>query len=126
MRAMPLHTARRVSLLITLAWAVGLPLGVRAQTVPAAPVRIATNVERSYFPPAEALLKRAYASLNLEVEFLPLPLPRAQIELRASWSPSGAVDGHVQAWAELVCMLAGLPPGSEQIAVFGARRGERD
>ena len=50
----------------------------------------------------------------------------AQIELRASWSPSGAVDGHVQAWAELVCMLAGLPPGSEQIAVFGARRGERD
>lgn len=79
---MPLHTARRVSLLITLAWAVGLPLGVRAQTVPAAPVRIATNVERSYFPPAEALLKRAYASLNLEVEFLPLPLPRAQIELR--------------------------------------------
>lgn len=45
----------------------------------------------------------------------------AQIELRASWSPAGAVDGHVQAWAELVCMLAGLPPGSERIAVFGAR-----
>ncbi|WP_402842813.1 DUF3000 domain-containing protein [Microbacterium sp. GXS0129] len=45
----------------------------------------------------------------------------AQIELRASWSPSGAVDGHVRAWAELVCMLAGLPPGSEQIEIFGAR-----
>lgn len=50
----------------------------------------------------------------------------AQIELRASWSPEGAVSGHVQSWAELVCMLAGLPPGSEKIAVFGARRSERD
>lgn len=49
----------------------------------------------------------------------------AQIELRASWSPGGAVGGHVEAWAELVCMLAGLPPGSEQIEVFGARKGER-
>ncbi|HWI31955.1 MAG TPA: DUF3000 domain-containing protein [Microbacterium sp.] len=46
----------------------------------------------------------------------------AQIELRASWSPEGALAPHVEAWAELVCMLAGLPPGSEQIAVFGARR----
>ncbi|WP_456285650.1 DUF3000 domain-containing protein [Microbacterium sp. JZ70] len=46
----------------------------------------------------------------------------AQIELRASWSPVGSFRSHVEAWAELVCMLAGLPPGSEDIAVFGARR----
>ncbi|WP_424438030.1 DUF3000 domain-containing protein [Microbacterium sp.] len=46
----------------------------------------------------------------------------AQIELRASWSPSGNLTAHVDAWAELVCMLAGLPPGSEGIAVFGAHR----
>lgn len=46
----------------------------------------------------------------------------AQIELRASWSPGGDLTAHVAAWAELVCMLAGLPPGSEDIAVFGARR----
>ncbi|WP_415112917.1 DUF3000 domain-containing protein [Microbacterium sp.] len=46
----------------------------------------------------------------------------AQIELRASWSPEGELTAHVQAWAELVCMLAGLPPGSEGIAVFGAHR----
>jgi hypothetical protein len=45
----------------------------------------------------------------------------AQIELRASWSPAGELAPHVEAWAELVCMLAGLPPGSEGIAVFGAR-----
>lgn len=50
----------------------------------------------------------------------------AQIELRASWSPSGDLRQHVEAWAELVCMLAGLPPGSESIAVFGARKPDRD
>lgn len=50
----------------------------------------------------------------------------SQIELRASWSPSGAIGPHVEAWAELVCMLAGLPPGSEGIQVLGARRTMRD
>lgn len=50
----------------------------------------------------------------------------AQIELRASWSPTGAFRAHVEAWAELVCMLAGLPPGSEDIAVLGAHRSPRD
>jgi hypothetical protein len=46
----------------------------------------------------------------------------AQVELRASWSPSAPMSAHVEAWAELVCMLAGLPPGSEDVHVFGARR----
>lgn len=50
----------------------------------------------------------------------------AQIELRASWSPEGAIAPHVEAWAELVCMLAGLPPGSEGIAVLGSHRATRD
>lgn len=49
----------------------------------------------------------------------------AQIELRASWTPDGEIGAHVEAWAELVCMLAGLPPGSEEIAVFGSRRSAR-
>jgi hypothetical protein len=42
----------------------------------------------------------------------------AQIELRASWSPAGPIGAHVEAWAELVCMLAGLPPGSESVPVL--------
>lgn len=50
----------------------------------------------------------------------------AQIELRASWTPAGDLTAHLDAWAELVCMLAGLPPGSEGIAVFGAQRNARD
>lgn len=49
----------------------------------------------------------------------------AQIELRASWSPTGPMTPHVEAWAELVCMLAGLPPGSEGIAMLAARRTPR-
>jgi hypothetical protein len=49
----------------------------------------------------------------------------AQIELRASWSPEGAIAPHVEAWAELVCMLAGLPPGSEGIEMLGSRRSPR-
>ncbi|PZU26717.1 MAG: DUF3000 domain-containing protein, partial [Microbacterium sp.] len=32
------------------------------------------------------------------------------------------LTAHIDAWAELVCMLAGLPPGSEGIAVFGSHR----
>ncbi|MFT4220342.1 MAG: DUF3000 domain-containing protein [Microbacterium sp.] len=50
----------------------------------------------------------------------------AQIELRASWSPEGPIGPHVDAWAEFVCMLAGLPPGSEGVAVLGARKAARD
>lgn len=49
----------------------------------------------------------------------------AQIELRASWTPVGDLTAHLDAWAELVCMLAGLPPGSEGIAVFSERRNTR-
>ncbi|MEV4688341.1 DUF3000 domain-containing protein [Microbacterium sp. LWH3-1.2] len=49
----------------------------------------------------------------------------AQIELRASWTPEGAIAAHVEAWAELVCMLAGLPPGSEGIAMLGSHRSPR-
>jgi hypothetical protein len=49
----------------------------------------------------------------------------AQIELRASWSPRGPLAPHVEAWAELVCMLAGLPPGSEGVSMLGKRRSTR-
>jgi hypothetical protein len=47
----------------------------------------------------------------------------AQIELRASWSPEpGDLTAHIEAWAELLCMLAGLPPGSENIELLAAHR----
>ncbi|MFK4762112.1 DUF3000 domain-containing protein [Microbacterium sp. ZW T5_45] len=64
-------------------------------------------------------LSKGFGGLSLEGD-------GAQIELRASWTPEGPFRPHVEAWAELVGMLAGLPPGSEGIAVIGARKVARD
>ena len=64
-------------------------------------------------------LSRGFGALAVEGD-------GAQIELRASWTPDGPFRPHVEAWAELVGMLAGLPPGSEGIAVIGARKAVRD
>lgn len=47
----------------------------------------------------------------------------AQIELRASWSPSDHdLTSHVEAWGELLCMLAGLPPAAEGVSLLSAHR----
>jgi hypothetical protein len=47
----------------------------------------------------------------------------AKIELRASWTPlESDVSAHVEGWTELVCMLAGLPPGAEGVTMLSARR----
>lgn len=65
---------------------------------------------------ATKMLSRGFGSLAPQGD-------GAQIELRASWSPAAPTPTHIEAWAELVCMLAGLPPGSEDIVVLrpGAR-----
>ncbi|MDR7333519.1 hypothetical protein [Roseateles asaccharophilus] len=81
---MLLCTSCARSFAATIALALAGP--VLAQEAPV--VRLATNVERSYFPPAEALLRKAYASLGMQVEFLPWPLPRVQVELA-----TGRLDG---------------------------------
>ncbi len=48
----------------------------------------------------------------------------AQIELRASWSPfDHEITSHVEAWGELLCMLAGLPPAAEGVSLLSAHRG---
>lgn len=54
----------------------------------------------------------------------------AQIELRASWSPLSA-DGadfgtHLEAWGELLCLLAGLPPTSDVVGLLPQHRSARD
>ncbi|MCB1280254.1 MAG: DUF3000 domain-containing protein [Salinibacterium sp.] len=47
----------------------------------------------------------------------------AQLELRASWTPSDdSIASHVEAWGDLVCMLAGLPPTPEGVTLLSARR----
>lgn len=50
----------------------------------------------------------------------------AQIEIRASWTPTDAdVSAHVEGWGELLCMLAGLPP-AEGVSSLSARRAGRE
>jgi hypothetical protein len=49
----------------------------------------------------------------------------AQLELRASWTPSGDVADHVEAWGEVLCTAAGLPPVPDGVAPLPSRRGQR-
>lgn len=47
----------------------------------------------------------------------------AQIELRASWSPADLdMAGQGEAWGELLCMLAGLPPVGDAVSLTAIRR----
>ncbi|HEX6247266.1 MAG TPA: DUF3000 domain-containing protein [Nocardioidaceae bacterium] len=49
----------------------------------------------------------------------------AQLEIRASWTPSGDIVDHVEAWGELLCTAVGLPPVPEGVAPLPSRRGQR-
>jgi hypothetical protein len=49
----------------------------------------------------------------------------AQLEIRASWTPVGSLSDHVEAWGELLCTAAGLPPVPEGVASMPSRRGQR-
>lgn len=52
----------------------------------------------------------------------------AEIEIRASWTPllsePKAITGHVQAWAELLCQAAGIPPLPDGVVPLVTRRSE--
>lgn len=50
---------------------------------------------------------------------------RAEIEVRASWSPVGSIAPHVEAWGDLMCMAAGLPPVPPGVVALPNRRGHR-
>lgn len=47
------------------------------------------------------------------------------LEIRASWTPDdvpGAMGRHLEAWGELICMVAGLPPVPEGVTALPGRR----
>ncbi len=51
----------------------------------------------------------------------------AQIELRASWTPTDHnVAEHVEGWSELLCMLAGFPPAVEGVSLLSSHRVGRE
>ncbi|MGH3386683.1 MAG: DUF3000 domain-containing protein [Nocardioidaceae bacterium] len=53
----------------------------------------------------------------------------AHLEIRASWTPSGdpatGIAAHVEAWGELLCTAAGLPPVPAGVVSMPSRRGQR-
>ncbi|MGH3412757.1 MAG: DUF3000 domain-containing protein [Marmoricola sp.] len=49
----------------------------------------------------------------------------AQLELRASWTPTSELEAHIEAWGELLCTAAGLPPVPDGVATLPSRRGQR-
>lgn len=46
----------------------------------------------------------------------------AEIEVRASWSPTGPLTPHVEAWGDLLCTAAGLPPVPVGVVAMPSRR----
>lgn len=52
--------------------------------------------------------------------------PEAEIEVRASWTPvleeGAGLGAHAQAWAELLCTTAGLPPLPPGVVLMPSRR----
>lgn len=38
--------------------------------------------------------------------------PGGELEIRASWSPVGAMSAHLEAWIEVLCTACGLPPSA--------------
>jgi Protein of unknown function (DUF3000) len=46
----------------------------------------------------------------------------AEIEIRASWTPTGDIAMHVEAWGELLCAAAGLPPVPSGVVPLPVRR----
>lgn len=49
----------------------------------------------------------------------------AEIEVRASWSPIGSLTPHVEAWGDLLCTAAGLPPMPTGVVAMPSRRSQR-
>lgn len=49
----------------------------------------------------------------------------AQLEVRASWTPTSGIQAHVEAWSGLLCTLAGLPPLEPGVIALPSRRGQR-
>jgi len=69
---------------------------------------------------ATKIISRGYGELSAQGD-------GAQLELRASWTPTDDdLVAHAQAWEDIVAMLAGLPPVSDGVSLLAPRRLARD
>lgn len=51
--------------------------------------------------------------------------PTGELEIRASWSPVGSISAHVEAWVDVLCTAAGLPPPTPGVVPIPNRRPSR-
>lgn len=65
---------------------------------------------------ATRILSESYGTLSERSDAI-------DIELRASWTPDGAdVQAHLEAWSDMVCTFAGLPPLPDGVSPLPRRR----
>ncbi|MBT1002071.1 DUF3000 family protein [Paenarthrobacter sp. DKR-5] len=65
---------------------------------------------------ATRILSESYGTLSERQDSI-------DIELRASWTPAEAdVQAHLEAWSDMVCTFAGLPPLPEGVRALPHRR----
>ncbi|GAA4658225.1 DUF3000 domain-containing protein [Arthrobacter cryoconiti] len=65
---------------------------------------------------ATRILSESYGTLAARADVV-------DIELRASWTPVGpSVQSHLEAWAQMVCTFAGLPPVPDGVTLLPQRR----
>ena len=76
--------------------------------------------EASYLAPSGTVTRVSSASFGQLVT----QEPNAEIEIRASWTPSNSGDlmKHVSAWLELLAVAAGLSPLPDGVSSLPKRR----
>jgi hypothetical protein len=80
-----------------------------------------TSHRAEYLAPSGTVTKVASESFGT----MDGEVPSAEIEVRASWSPLGSLTPHVEAWGDLLCTAAGLPPLPAGVVPIPSRRGQR-
>ncbi|WP_125612799.1 DUF3000 domain-containing protein [Specibacter cremeus] len=73
-------------------------------------------VHRNTGGTATRILSESFGALDTRPDTIDL-------ELRASWTPHGPeVRAHLEAWSDMVCSFAGLPPLPEGVTALAQRR----
>ena len=78
--------------------------------------------DASYAAPAGTVTRTASESFGAMSD----KDPDAQVEVRASWTPNGPeLAAHLEAWTEMLCTAAGLPPLPHGVVAMPSRTRRR-